>query len=139
MEKKVKNIGFKIPDNEAQKIEEIYPSLNFGAQRAVRSWVALRQSTLRGLKGIFSDKELEYVSKLISNINFEPSLAHSPEILITIIKDAIEFEKPNQKTKVDGKSLIKKISSLKPAEIFFLQEAIQLTSETDKTAVPLLF
>lgn len=139
MDKKQKNIGFKIPDNEAQKLAEIYPSLNFGAQRAVRSWVTLRQSTLRGLKGIFAEPELEFVSKLITNLNFEPSLAHNPEILISLIKDALEFEKPDHKTNIDSKSLIKKISNLKPAEIFFLQEAIQLTTETDNSTVQLLF
>jgi hypothetical protein len=139
MEKKQKNIGFKIPDYEAQKLAEIYPSLNFGAQRAVRSWVTLRQSTLRGLKGIFTETELEFVSKLITNINFEPSLAHNQEILISLLKDAFEFEKVDQKTNIDSKALIKKISGLKPAEIFFLQEAIQLTTESDNTTVQLLF
>lgn len=139
MDKKQKNIGFKIPDNEAQKLVEIYPSLNFGAQRAVRSWVTLRQSTLRSLKGLFTELELEFVTKLITNLNFEPSLAHNQEILISLIKDTLEFEKPNQKTNLDSKSLIKKISTLKPAEIFFLQEAIQLTTESDNPTLQLLF
>ena len=135
MEKKLKNVGFKIPDTDAKKLEEIYPSLNFGASRAVRSWVYLRQSTLRALKGIFTNLEMEYLTELISKNNFEPYLAHNPEILITVIKDAIEFDK---NTNIDTKNLINKISTLKPAEIFFLQEEIQLATETGKTTLQLI-
>lgn len=129
MEKRSKNIGFKISENEANKIEEIYPSLNFGAQRAIKSWIPLRQSTLRGLKGIFNSNELKCLTELLIDIRFEPNLAHNPQILVTALKDSVDFGKILD---FDINNLVTKILSLKPAEIFFLQEAIELTIEEGK-------
>lgn len=118
------NITIRISEIEVERLKKIYGKHTPAAQRAVESWFVLRQSTLRDLKGIFTENELKL---LIDNENgslFNPETDYNPEFLAINVKDGCDFEELDKKWDVSLGVLIEKILKMKSAECLFLHDWI---------------
>lgn len=124
--KDVKGVSFKLEDQIVEKIEEVYPSLNFAATRITRVLPFLRRAILETLKGKFLEKELKYILDMRNATLFEAHMSLNPQYLIMEIEDSDKYEGLGQKWDVVVKGLCDKIAQLAVGEIYFLTDWLDM-------------
>ena len=110
--KQRKGIAFRLDSVDASLIESTYKNSNSLAKKATRSWMHLRKATLTLLKGKFTENELLALISIAHSHTFNIDRACRKDILIEDIKE--DTAVPHR--------LVDAITTLSPAEIFFLQD-----------------
>lgn len=119
--KNLSMIGFPVTAAEMEAMKD-YPSKNFAATRAWRSWGILRSNTLQELKGIFDRKELIFLVEALKD--FEPKFAASKMITVARLQESSAewtFAGP----------VVAKIGKLTAAQVFFLNDWCSLFYERE--------
>jgi len=111
------------PQTEAIYLKD-YGSAYAGATRAAESFLWLKRSSLKGLKGKLSRQELTALVDSFKWSIFEEQYAIHHNMLIGHIEDSNQFESLGDRWGIDIPALIEKVNSMSIAEIFFLQEEI---------------
>lgn len=116
----MKPIAFKISDQLAERLAELYGNRNRGAQRAVESWNDLQILTMFELRKRFLKNELKFLIKFINHRVFVPAYASSKDVFL------MELEKYKEQfynqIEINYEALVTKLIDLTAAQIFFLSD-----------------
>jgi len=126
-----KRASFQPEPRTVEKLEKIYPSLNFAANRALNAWVYLRTETLDELKKTFAVGELCYLIDLYNTQIFDPRYMIRRDVTRQEIEDGEKYEQLAGKWDVDLVEFTGKIEKLSAAQVFFLNEWAKLFWENN--------
>lgn len=96
-----------------------FENVNHGAAYTLEAMPELYGRTLRDLRGMFSAGELSLMLDVQNGCFLSPVAAG--QHLTANVEDGIALDRQDQKWKIDGAELVKKLHALKPFEIAMLE------------------
>jgi len=117
---RARTISPRIKESTRQALAEAYGNANAGAQRALRSWIPLREATRKDLFDFFTEADLRVITLAYSDAKFYPEFALNLDAMTIRVEVAL------RDVDVPGftEQLTEKIEQLTPAERFFLVELV---------------
>lgn len=122
----MKNVTIRISELTEKMILSAYPKTYAGATKAVEAYPYLRRHSLDEIKGAFTREEIvalvDSLNGLIQESNFQANVS----ISVQHLEDFEKYDRGITRHGADDVQMIRKISRLTSAQVYFLQEEIRL-------------
>jgi hypothetical protein len=128
----MKSITFRADEDLASQLEDLYESKGGGAERIIPGFMTIRKYTVHELHGVFTKEEFAAIIASQNGLLLEPKVQANGKMLQAHLEDSEKYEGNISGNSAKLKELLEKVNNLTAAQIYFLQDEIEIFWRTGK-------
>jgi len=128
----MKSISFRADEDLASQLEELYESKGGGAERIIPGFMTIRKYTLHELQGVFTKEEFAALVAVQNGLLLDPKVQANGKMLNAHLEFSETYDRNISGNRAILNELLEKINNLTAAQVYFLQDEIEIFWRTGK-------
>jgi len=120
-----KNATVRLPKNIADYLSQNYSSINQGIIETINAFLQIRSTSMNELKGVFAKDEWKFFADSLNGTLVDGVFRTNVGALVAQCEDSARYDGLDQKWNLNLEALIKKVKSLKGANIEALYTRVE--------------